>query len=291
VGEEQDEEDAPPPQGRVTLVSGWLSPPGARYLAALVTQPGRAGRAGAGPVPAGSRWLRPTARDRCLGLKAAVRHWLPRVPPAHRVPAPFTAQLQPEPLRAERFCGHARPPLPLGRLLCQQVSRSARGAGLPARGARSDPAPHPGLRGRRGLGVSSAQEPQFHASLSGEQLGDALGEDSPLCWGFWCDFQQVGPLRRGERSAQPPLPSSRRSRAAAERGHTPLGHRERGVSCEAPGSDPSGNFVPLLARSPRCCPGDTGLCRPVRGGRWPALVAAGSRAGSSPSSGRPLLPA
>lgn len=34
----------------------------------------------------------------------------------------ITAQLHPKPLCAERLRGHPRPSLPLGRLLCQQVS-------------------------------------------------------------------------------------------------------------------------------------------------------------------------
>lgn len=37
-------------------------------------------------------------------------------------PVAITAQLHPKPLCAECLCGHPRPSLPLGRLLCQQVS-------------------------------------------------------------------------------------------------------------------------------------------------------------------------
>lgn len=46
---------------------------------------------------------------------------------------PFAAQLQPQPLRAERLCGHTRPPLPMGRLLCQQVNAGHGGAATSAR--------------------------------------------------------------------------------------------------------------------------------------------------------------
>lgn len=114
------------------------------------------------------------ARPPCLGSSSGFSF-----------PLAVTAQLHPKPLCAERLCGHPRPSLPLGRLLCQQVS--------PGRGW--------GFLGFGGTwaGCSLLLETPFpvsHHSCAEKTLVKQV-KSSLSCWRSWCDFHQFYTFPKG----------------------------------------------------------------------------------------------